>query len=70
MIALDCAASEFYVEGKYDYTKFEGATGKVRTSEEQATYLAELAEKYPIISIEDGMYEDDWNGWKLLTEKK
>ncbi|WP_291274449.1 phosphopyruvate hydratase [Flavobacterium sp.] len=69
MIALDCAASEFYVEGKYDYTKFEGATGKVRTSEEQATYLAELTEKYPIISIEDGMYEDDWNGWKLLTEK-
>ena len=69
MIALDCAASEFYVNGKYDYTKFEGETGKVRTSEEQAAYLAELAEKYPIISIEDGMYEDDWNGWKLLTNK-
>jgi len=69
MIALDCAASEFYVNGKYDYTKFEGETGKVRTSEEQASYLAELAEKYPIISIEDGMYEDDWAGWKLLTEK-
>jgi enolase len=69
MIALDCAASEFYVNGKYDYTKFEGETGKVRTSEEQASYLAELAEKYPIISIEDGMYEDDWNGWKLLTDK-
>lgn len=69
MIALDCAASEFYVDGKYDYTKFEGETGKVRTSEEQASYLAELAEKYPIISIEDGMYEDDWNGWKLLTNK-
>ncbi|MBN9285051.1 MULTISPECIES: phosphopyruvate hydratase [Flavobacterium] len=68
-IALDCAASEFYVDGKYDYTKFEGATGKIRTSEEQAAYLAELAAKYPIISIEDGMYEDDWNGWKLLTEK-
>ena len=69
MIALDCAASEFYVNGKYDYTKFEGETGKIRTSEEQASYLAELTEKYPIISIEDGMYEDDWEGWKLLTEK-
>ncbi|WP_347068242.1 phosphopyruvate hydratase [Flavobacterium sp. WV_118_3] len=69
MIALDCAASEFYIDGQYDYTKFEGATGKVRTSEEQAQYLADLTAKYPIISIEDGMYEDDWNGWKLLTEK-
>jgi enolase len=69
MIALDCAASEFYVNGKYDYTKFEGETGKIRTSEEQASYLAELAANYPIISIEDGMYEDDWEGWKLLTEK-
>lgn len=69
MIALDCAASEFYVNGKYDYTKFEGETGKIRTSEEQADYLAELAAKYPIISIEDGMYEDDWQGWKYLTEK-
>jgi len=69
MIALDCAASEFYVNGKYDYTKFEGETGKIRTSAEQAEYLAELAAKYPIISIEDGMYEDDWDGWKALTEK-
>ena len=69
MIALDCAASEFYVNGKYDYSKFEGAEGKVRTSQEQADYLAELAGKYPIISIEDGMYEDDWEGWKYLTEK-
>ncbi|WP_177761151.1 phosphopyruvate hydratase [Flavobacterium sp. I3-2] len=69
MIALDCAASEFYVNGKYDYTKFEGDKGVVRTSEEQADYLAELASKYPIISIEDGMYEDDWAGWKYLTEK-
>ena len=69
MIALDCAASEFYVDGKYDYTKFEGAGGKIRTSEEQADYLAELASKYPIISIEDGMYEDDWKGWKYLTDK-
>lgn len=68
-IALDCAASEFYVNGKYDYTKFEGAGGKIRTSEEQADYLAELASKYPIISIEDGMYEDDWKGWKYLTDK-
>jgi enolase len=69
MLALDCAASEFYVNGKYDYTKFEGTGGKIRTSEEQADYLAELATKYPIISIEDGMYEDDWKGWKYLTEK-
>ena len=69
MIALDCAAAEFYVNGKYDYTKFEGETGKVRTSEEQAAYLAELTEKYPIISIEDGMDENDWAGWKLLTDK-
>ena len=68
MIALDCAASEFYVDGKYDYTKFEGATGKIRTSKEQAEYLASLTSNYPIISIEDGMYEDDWEGWKYLTE--
>ncbi|WP_299835569.1 phosphopyruvate hydratase [uncultured Tenacibaculum sp.] len=69
MIALDCAAAEFYVDGKYDYTKFEGDKGKVRTSKEQADYLAELSEKYPIISIEDGMDENDWDGWKYLTEK-
>ncbi len=69
MIALDCAAAEFYVDGKYDYTKFEGDTGVVRTSEEQAQYLAELANKYPIISIEDGMDENDWDGWKALTDK-
>lgn len=69
MIALDCASAEFYVDGKYDYTKFEGAKGKVRTSQEQADYLAELCEKYPIISIEDGMDENDWDGWKYLTEK-
>lgn len=68
MIALDCAASEFYVNGKYDYKKFEGETGKIRTSAEQAEYLAELAAKYPIVSIEDGMYEDDWDGWKYLTD--
>lgn len=69
MIALDCAASEFYVDGKYDYTKFEGDKGIVRTAEEQAEYLAQLCEKYPIVSIEDGMYEDDWDGWKSLTDK-
>ncbi len=69
MIALDCASAEFYVDGKYDYTKFEGDKGVVRTSEEQAQYLAELSAKYPIISIEDGMDENDWDGWKALTEK-
>ena len=69
MIALDCASAEFYVDGKYDYSKFEGPSGNVRTSQEQADYLAELAEKYPIISIEDGMDENDWDGWKYLTEK-
>ncbi|NLN25218.1 MAG: phosphopyruvate hydratase [Bacteroidetes bacterium] len=68
-IALDCAAAEFYVNGKYDYTKFEGENGKIRTSEEQAEYLKELCENYPIISIEDGMDENDWEGWKTLTEK-
>lgn len=69
MIALDCAAAEFYVNGKYDYTKFEGEKGAIRTSEEQAQYLADLSVKYPIISIEDGMDENDWDGWKSLTEK-
>ena len=69
MIALDCAAAEFYIDGKYDYSKFEGDKGKIRTSKEQADYLAELASKYPIISIEDGMDENDWEGWKYLTEK-
>ncbi|WP_207424661.1 MULTISPECIES: phosphopyruvate hydratase [Desertivirga] len=68
-LAFDCAASEFYKDGKYDYTKFEGEKGAIRTSEEQAEYLASLTEKYPIISIEDGMAEDDWAGWKLLTDK-
>lgn len=69
MIALDCAAAEFYVDGMYDYTKFEGDKGVKRSSEEQAAYLADLANKYPIISIEDGMDENDWDGWKSLTEK-
>lgn len=68
-LAFDCAASEFYKDGKYDYTKFEGDKGAIRTSAEQADYLAELAAKYPIISIEDGMAEDDWEGWKMLTDK-
>ena len=68
-LALDCASSEFYKDGKYDYTKFEGEKGAIRSSEEQASYLAELTQKYPIISIEDGMDENDWAGWKLLTEK-
>ncbi|MFC6861632.1 phosphopyruvate hydratase [Zunongwangia atlantica] len=69
MIALDCASAEFYEDGKYNYAKFEGDKGVVRTSEEQAEYLAELASKYPIISIEDGMDENDWDGWKALTDK-
>ncbi len=69
MFALDCASSEFYVDGKYDYRKFEGDKGALRTREEQVDYLAELASKYPIISIEDGMQENDWEGWKMLTEK-
>lgn len=68
-IALDCAAAEFYIDENYDYTKFEGTSGKVRTSKQQADYLAELAAKYPIISIEDGMDENDWEGWKYLTER-
>ncbi|RLD79091.1 MAG: phosphopyruvate hydratase, partial [Bacteroidetes bacterium] len=68
MLALDCAAAEFYEDGKYNYAKFEGESGKVRTSKEQADYLVELAAKYPIISIEDGMDENDWDGWKYLNE--
>jgi len=68
-IALDCAASEFYIDGIYDYTKFEGAQGAKRTSAQQAEYLAELVSKYPIDSVEDGMSESDWDGWKLLTDK-
>ena len=69
MIALDCAAAEFYENGNYDYSKFEGKSGKIRSSKEQADYLAELATNYPIISIEDGMDENDWEGWKYLTDK-
>ena len=69
MIALDCAAAEFYFDGFYDYTKFEGDKGVKRSPSEQAKYLAYLSKKYPIISIEDGMDENDIDGWELLTEK-
>ncbi len=69
MIGLDCAASEFYKDGIYDYSKFEGPNGAKRTSAQQVDYLAELAANYPIDSIEDGMNEGDWEGWKLLTDK-
>ncbi len=68
-IALDCAASEFFQDKTYDYAKFEGGKGAKRSSVEQADYLAELISKYPIDSIEDGMDESDWNGWKILTDK-
>jgi enolase len=68
MIALDCASSEFYVNGMYDYSKFEGKNGKILNSKQQAEYLSELAKKFPIISIEDGMDENDWDGWKYLTK--
>lgn len=67
-IGLDCAASEFFKDGIYDYTKFEGEKGAKRDSKQQAEYLASLAEKYPIDSIEDGMDEGDWAGWKILTD--
>ncbi|AGA76520.1 phosphopyruvate hydratase [Echinicola vietnamensis] len=68
-IALDCAASEFFEDGKYNYKKFEGDTGVERNREEQVAYLAELTEKYPIDSIEDGCGEEDWEGWAMLTAK-
>ena len=67
--ALDCASSEFYKDGIYDYSIFEGSSGLKRTSDEQVDYLETLCEKFPIISIEDGMDENDWNGWKSLTDK-
>lgn len=69
MIGLDCASSEFYKDGVYDYSKFEGATGAKRSSAKQVAYLEELISRYPIDSIEDGMSENDWEGWKLLTER-
>ena len=68
MIALDCASSEFYIEGKYDYKKYEGESGSVFNSNEQAEYLSKLVDSYPIISIEDGMDQNDWEGWKYLTQ--
>ncbi len=66
-IAMDCASSEFYKDGVYDYTKFEGDKGVKRSADEQVAYLTELVNKYPIDSIEDGMSENDWEGWKKLT---
>ena len=68
-IGLDCASSEYYCDGIYDYTKFEGLDGAIRTSSEQVNYLEELCRKYPIDSIEDGMAENDWEGWRMLTER-
>lgn len=68
-LGFDCAASEFYENGVYDYTQFEGDKGAKRSAEEQVDYLEQLVEKYPIITIEDGMDENDWDGWKLLTER-
>ncbi|HPA86293.1 MAG TPA: phosphopyruvate hydratase [Bacteroidales bacterium] len=68
-IALDCAASEFYQDGIYNYAKFEGPKGARRTSKEQVDYLEQLVSKYPIDSIEDGMAESDWDGWKMLTDR-
>ncbi len=67
-IALDCAASEFFEDGAYNYAKFEGENGAKRSSKEQSDYLAELISKYPIDSIEDGMDEEDWAGWKILND--
>ena len=69
MIAIDCASSEFYKDGIYDYTKFEGEKGKKRTADEQIDYLEQLINQFPIDSIEDGMSENDWEGWKKLTDR-
>ena len=69
MIGMDCASSEFYKDGIYDYTKFEGDKGVKRTSDEQVDYLEKLINEYPIDSIEDGMNENDWEGWKKLTDR-
>ncbi|NLF17196.1 MAG: phosphopyruvate hydratase [Lentisphaerae bacterium] len=69
MLAFDCAASEFFKDGVYNYAKFEGKNGARRSSAEQVEYLASLIEKYPVDSIEDGMAEGDWDGWKLLTDR-
>ncbi|WP_281512342.1 surface-displayed alpha-enolase [Mammaliicoccus vitulinus] len=69
VLGFDCAASEFFENGVYDYAKFEGENGAKRSSEEQVDFLEELVNKYPIITIEDGMDENDWEGWKILTER-
>lgn len=69
MIGMDCASSEFYHDGIYDYTQFEGEKGKKRTADEQIDYLEKLINEYPIDSIEDGMSENDWEGWKKLTQR-
>lgn len=68
-IGLDCASSEFYTDGIYDYTKFEGIGAAIRSYGEQIDYLEELCNHYPIDSIEDGMAENDWDGWKMLTAR-
>lgn len=68
-IGMDCASSEFYRDGVYDYTVFEGEKGCRRTADEQIDYLEQLITKYPIDSIEDGMSENDWEGWRRLTER-
>ncbi|MBR6602023.1 MAG: phosphopyruvate hydratase [Bacteroidaceae bacterium] len=68
-LALDCAASEYYKDGVYDYSLFEGPNGSRRTSAEQVYYLERLVGLYPIDSIEDGMAENDWEGWAMLTER-
>ncbi|HFZ5797836.1 TPA: surface-displayed alpha-enolase, partial [Staphylococcus aureus] len=68
-LGFDCASSEFYENGVYDYSKFEGEHGAKRTAAEQVDYLEQLVDKYPIITIEDGMDENDWDGWKQLTER-
>ena len=68
-LAMDCAASEFYKEGKYNYKIFEGESGQIRSSEEQVAYLKSLVDQYPIDSIEDGCDENDWDGWNMLTNE-
>ena len=67
-IALDCASSEFYLDGMYDYSKFEGKDAPILNTSGQLEYLEDLVRRYPIDSIEDGMSEDDWKGWKMMTE--
>ena len=68
-IALDCAASEYFRDGVYDYTRFEKSKGAKRTRQEQVDYLERLADTFPIDSIEDGMAENDWEGWQMLTQR-